>query len=31
MATVEVRHIQKYFGDIPAVDGMDLATQEGEF
>ena len=31
MATVEVRNIQKYFGEVPAVDGVDLATKEGEF
>ena len=31
MATVEVRNIQKYFGEVPAVDGVDLAIQEGEF
>src|SRR5215471_14049800 len=31
MATVEVRHIQKYFGEVPAVDRVDLATKEGEF
>src|SRR5919199_4426038 len=31
MATVEVRNIQKYFGEVPAVAGIDLATKEGEF
>src|SRR4029453_13147764 len=31
MATVEVRNIQKYFGEVPAVDGVDLTTKEGEF
>ena len=31
MATVEVRNLQKYFGEVPAVDGVDLATKEGEF
>src|SRR5499426_3952165 len=31
MATVEVRNIQKYFGEVPAVDRVDLATKEGEF
>src|SRR5262249_61487350 len=31
MATVEVRNIQKYFGEVLAVDGVDLATKEGEF
>src|SRR2546428_113538 len=30
MATVEVRNIQKYFGEVPAVDGIDLETKEGE-
>ena len=31
MATVETRDIQKHFGDIRAVDGVDLTTKEGEF
>jgi len=31
MATVEVRGIVKRFGDVTAVDGVDLATKEGEF
>jgi len=31
MATVETRAVKKYFGDVPAVDGVDLATEEGEF
>ncbi len=31
MATVETRGIQKYFGDVKAVDGVDLSTKEGEF
>jgi multiple sugar transport system ATP-binding protein len=31
MATVETRGIKKYFGDVRAVDGVDLATKEGEF
>ncbi len=31
MATVETRGIKKYYGDVPAVDGVDLATKEGEF
>ena len=31
MATVETRNIKKYFGDVPAVNGVDLATREGEF
>ncbi len=31
MATVETRNIKKYFGDVKAVDGVDLSTKEGEF
>ncbi len=31
MATVETRNITKYFGDVEAVNGVDLATEEGEF
>jgi len=31
MATVEVRNIQKYFAEVRAVDGVSLATKEGEF
>ncbi|MFQ5968805.1 MAG: ABC transporter ATP-binding protein [Acidimicrobiia bacterium] len=31
MAIVETRVITKYFGDVHAVDGIDLATREGEF
>jgi len=31
MATVETKRIQKHFGDVKAVDGVDLATNEGEF
>ena len=31
MATVEVRGIVKRFGDVTAVDGVDLLTKEGEF
>jgi multiple sugar transport system ATP-binding protein len=31
MATVETRAVKKYFGDVRAVDGVDLATKEGEF
>ncbi|MBI4637261.1 MAG: ATP-binding cassette domain-containing protein [Candidatus Rokubacteria bacterium] len=31
MATVETRAVRKHFGDVPAVDGVDLATKEGEF
>src|SRR5215831_16614325 len=31
MAIVQTRRIVKQFGDTPAVDGVDLATKEGEF
>jgi len=31
MATVETRNIKKYFGDVLAVNGVDLSTEEGEF
>jgi len=31
MATVETRGIKKYYGDVAAVNGVDLATREGEF
>jgi len=31
MATVETRGIKKHFGDVTAVDGVDLSTKEGEF
>ena len=31
MATVETRNITKHFGDVGAVNGIDLATKEGEF
>jgi multiple sugar transport system ATP-binding protein len=31
MAVVEVRGLTKYFGDVPAVDGVDLRSEEGEF
>jgi multiple sugar transport system ATP-binding protein len=30
MATVETRHVRKFFGDVRAVDGVDLSTKEGE-
>ncbi len=30
MATVETRAVQKHFGDVRAVDGVDLSTREGE-
>ena len=31
MAIVEVRAVRKEFGEVHAVDGVDLATREGEF
>ncbi len=31
MAIVETRDIKKYFGNVKAVDGVNLATKEGEF
>lgn len=31
MSVVEVRNIRKEFGEVKAVDGVDLAVQEGEF
>jgi multiple sugar transport system ATP-binding protein len=31
MAIVETRGIKKFFGDVRAVDGVDVATKEGEF
>jgi len=31
MATVETRDIKIHFGDVRAVDGVDLSTKEGEF
>jgi multiple sugar transport system ATP-binding protein len=31
MATVETRDIRKHFGDVRAVDGVNLTTKEGEF
>ncbi|MGH7708731.1 MAG: ATP-binding cassette domain-containing protein, partial [Steroidobacteraceae bacterium] len=31
MATLELRAIKKHYGDIHAVDGVDLAISEGEF
>ncbi|MFQ5934632.1 MAG: ABC transporter ATP-binding protein [Dehalococcoidia bacterium] len=31
MPTVETRDIKKYFGDVRAVDGVDLSSKEGEF
>src|SRR5919204_603581 len=31
MAVVETRVLRKTFGESPAVDGIDLATEEGEY
>ncbi len=31
MATVEARNVRKNFGEVRAVDGVDVATAEGEF
>ncbi|MGQ4808216.1 Diacetylchitobiose uptake system ATP-binding protein MsiK [Candidatus Entotheonellaceae bacterium PAL068K] len=31
MATVEARNVSKVFGEVVAVDGIDLATEKGEF
>jgi multiple sugar transport system ATP-binding protein len=31
MATVETRGLRKIFGAVPAVDGVDLSTKDGEF
>ena len=31
MATVEVQGIKKYFGDVRALDGVDLLVRDGEF
>jgi len=31
MATVQARHLSKYFDDVRAVDGIDLIAKEGEF
>jgi len=31
MAILEIRGVMKYFGDVAAVSGVDLATQDGEF
>ena len=31
MAVVETRDIKKYFGEVRAVDGVDLSTHDGEF
>jgi len=31
MATVEIRGIKKVFGDVAAVNGVNLLTRDGEF
>ena len=31
MAIVEARNLRKYFGEVHAVDGINLTTEEGEF
>ena len=31
MAQVGTRGLKKYFGEVKAVDGVDLTTREGEF
>ena len=31
MATVETRGVKKYYGDVAAVNGVDLLTRDGEF
>ncbi|MBI2902587.1 MAG: ABC transporter ATP-binding protein [Candidatus Methylomirabilis oxyfera] len=31
MATVETRNLKKFFGDVGAVNGVELSTEEGEF
>ena len=31
MATVETRNVKKHFGEVKAVDGVDLSVKEGEF
>jgi multiple sugar transport system ATP-binding protein len=31
MATVETRGVKKYYGDVAAVNGIDLLTRDGEF
>ncbi len=31
MATIETRGLKKYFGEVRAVDGVDLSSEEGEF
>ncbi len=31
MATVETRGVKKYYGDVAAVNGVDLSTKDGEF
>ena len=31
MATIELRQVEKFFGDLHAVKPMDLTIQDGEF
>jgi multiple sugar transport system ATP-binding protein len=31
MATVETRGVKKFYGEVPAVNGIDLLTRDGEF
>jgi multiple sugar transport system ATP-binding protein len=31
MATVETRAVKKFYGDVAAVNGVDLLTKDGEF
>jgi ABC-type multidrug transport system ATPase subunit len=31
MAVVETRGLKKHFGEVKAVDGVDLSIQKGEF
>src|SRR2546422_2573572 len=31
MASVEIRNLRKHFGDLHAVDGVDLSIRDGEF
>ncbi|HEX9419606.1 MAG TPA: ATP-binding cassette domain-containing protein, partial [Methylomirabilota bacterium] len=31
MAGIEIRRLRKHFGDLHAVDGVDLSIRDGEF